>query len=202
MNEFPPSLDKLINEFTKFPGIGPKTAERLALYTLKMSNEDVKSIIDALSEAKSKIKFCKSCFSITEDEVCGICKSEKRDRDTICVVENYRDVVQIEKTGEYRGLYHVLMGHIAPLEGVGPRNLKINELVDRIEIEGIKEIILATNPNVEGDATSIYIAKLLKNKNVKITRIARGLPVGGDLEFADTLTLSKSLQGRETLNID
>jgi len=206
MSKFTPSIDKLIKEFSKFPGVGTKSAEKLALFLLGYSKEDIENLCDTIRNAKYKTKFCKICFSITEEDLCEICSNSKRSREWICVVESFKDVISIEKTLEYKGLYHVLGGHISPLDGIGPDELRINELASRIEkeyLEGnnIEEIILATNPNVDGDATSLYIARLLSKKfpKLKISRIAKGLPVGGDLEFADPLTLSRAINGRNKL---
>lgn len=202
-SKFTPSLDKLVKEFSRFPGIGPKSAEKLALYILTYSKDEIEHLCEVIRDVKYKTKFCSECFSITEKDVCGICSNSKRIREIICVVESFKDVLSIEKTNEYKGLYHVLGGHIAPLDGVGPEDLKIIELIRRIEKqktqrEPVEEIILATNPNVDGDATSMYIARQIGRKfpEINITRIAKGLPVGGDLEFADPLTLSRALDGR------
>ncbi len=201
--KFTPSLDKLVKEFSRFPGVGPKSAEKLALFLLTYSKEEIETLTQVIHDVKYKTKFCKECFSITEKDICSICSNPKRSREVICVVESFKDVLSIEKTNEYKGLYHVLGGHIAPLDGVGPEDLKIVELIRRIEKqktepEPIKEVILATNPNVDGDATSMYVARQIGKKfpDVRITRIAKGLPVGADLEFADPLTLSRALDGR------
>ncbi len=202
--KFTPSLDKLVKEFARFPGVGPKSAEKLALFTLSYTKDEIDNLCDAIQNVKIKTKFCRECFSITEKEKCEICENPKRLREIICVVESFKDVLSIEKTSEFRGLYHVLGGHIAPLDGVGPDDLKIRELLNRIEYynntgsDPVEEVILATNPNVDGDATSMYMARQIKKKfpSIKITRIARGLPVGGDLEFADPLTLSRAIEGR------
>jgi recombination protein RecR len=202
--KFTPSLDKLIKEFARFPGIGPKSAEKLALFLLSYTKDEIENLREAIRDVKYKTKFCKECFSLTEKDLCDICSDPRRSREIICVVESFKDVLSIEKTSEYRGLYHVLGGHIAPLDGVGPEDLKIVELLRRIdhykqtEMNPVEELILATNPNVDGDATSMYIARQVRKRfpNIKITRIARGLPIGGDLEFADPLTLSRAIQGR------
>lgn len=202
--KFTPSIDKLIKEFARFPGIGPKSAEKLALYMLKYSKDEVETLCSTLLSVKTKTRFCDECFSITEKDKCDICSNPKRSREVICVVESFKDVLSIEKTSEFRGLYHVLGGHIAPLDGIGPDDLKITELIKRIEYYNkvgqvpVEEVILAANPNVDGDATSMYIAKNLRKTfpKIKITRIARGLPVGGDLEFADPLTLTRAIEGR------
>lgn len=205
MSKFTPSLDNLIKEFSRFPGIGPKSAEKLALYVLGYSEEEIESLCDTIRDVKYKTRFCKVCFSITEKDICNICANPKRSQEVICIVESFKDVLSIEKTLEYKGVYHVLGGHIAPLDGVGPDDLKIIELIRRIEKakndvtkNSIEEIILATNPTVDGDATSMYIARQITKRypEIKITRIAKGLPVGGDLEFADPLTLTRALNGR------
>jgi recombination protein RecR len=202
-SKFTPSLDKLIKEFSKLPGIGPKSAEKLALYLLNYSKEDIENFCDSVRNVKYNTKFCKICFSITEDDICKVCANPKRHHEVVCVVESFKDVLSIEKTLEYKGVYHVLGGHIAPLDGVGPDDLRVNELIKRIERSKssntpVEEIILATNPNVDGDATSMYVARTIRKRfpEINITRIAKGLPVGGDLEFADPLTLSRALDGR------
>lgn len=193
------SLNELIEELEKFPGIGRKTAERLAFYILKSSQEDATRLSRAIINVKEKIKYCNICNNVTESDICFICKDSRRDDTTICVVENPKDVIVIEKTHEYRGLYHVLMGSISPLDGIGPDELKIESLLKRLSYGKIKEIIIATNPNVEGEATAMYLAKIIKQSGIKITRIAHGLPVGGDLEYADEVTISKALEGRREL---
>ncbi|MDH4127601.1 MAG: recombination mediator RecR [Spirochaetota bacterium] len=199
MNYYTSSMEKVVREFSKFPGIGTKSAEKLAFYVLKRSNKDVEDLCQALLSLKQNTKFCKVCFHLTEDDICSICKDLHRNKKVICVVEQFKDVISIEKTLEYKGLYHVLMGHLSPLEGIGPDDIKITELIKRVKQDKIEELILATNPNVEGDATSLYILEILKNHPIRITRIARGLPVGGDLEFADLITLSSSIAKREEL---
>ncbi|MFO7526193.1 MAG: recombination mediator RecR [Ignavibacteriaceae bacterium] len=185
-----------IEELSKLPGIGKKTAQRLALHLLKSSNENVENLINSISDLKSKIHFCKRCFNITEEELCRICQSNKRDSGIVCIVEEASDVIAVEKSHEYNGLYHVLGGVLSPLSGISPDELKIKELMKRFENEEIKEIILALNPDTEGETTSLYLAKLLKPFGVKITRIARGLPIGGDLEFADEATVGRALLNR------
>ncbi len=189
------SLNQLIEEFSQLPGIGRKSAQRLALYILKLPKEEVIKIAHALVNVKEKMKYCSVCWNFTETDPCDICKSAKREMNTICVVEEPNDVLAIEKTHEYHGLYHVLGGSLSPLEGIGPDDLKVRELLTRIS-PGIDEIILAMNPDIEGEATTIYLSRLLKPLGMKITRIARGIPVGGDLEFADEATLTKALEGR------
>jgi len=181
------------------PGIGPKTAQRLAFYILKNSSESVASLAKAILEAKEKVKNCSICGNITDQEICEICQNINRDKSIICVVERARDLIAIENTGEYKGLYHVLEGVISPLDGVEPENLKINSLLKRLKTEKIKEIILATNPNIEGEVTASYIAKLIEPLKIKVTRIAYGVPIGGSLEFADEVTLTQALMGRQEI---
>jgi recombination protein RecR len=189
------SVDRLIEEFSKLPGIGRKTAMRLVFYILKEDKTEAERLAQALLDVKDRVKYCSICFNITESDPCFICQDEKRDKSMICVVEEANDVLALEKTGEYKGLYHVLGGALSPLDGITPENLRIKELLHRVK-EEVKEIILATNPNVEGEATAIYLSKLIKPLGVRVTRIARGLPVGGDLEFADQVTLMRALEGR------
>jgi recombination protein RecR len=198
LNFYPHSLLKLIDEFTKFPGIGPKTAQRLAFHVLNMDEKDVESFSKALVDAKKNIKYCSVCGNLTDVDPCIICKNTERDKTTICVVEEPKDVIAMERTREFFGIYHVLHGSISPLGGIGPDDIRIKELLSRITPE-VKEVILATNPNVEGEATAMYIARLLKPLGVKVTRIAHGIPVGGDLEYADEVTLSKALEGRREI---
>ncbi len=192
------ALQQLIEEFAQLPGIGRKTAQRLALYILKQPREEVVKMAKSLVNVKDKIRYCSTCWNITEVDPCPICASHKRERTTICVVEEPNDVMAVEKTNEFRGLYHVLGGSLSPLDGIGPDDLKIRELLQRINDE-TSEVILALNPNVEGEATTIYLTRLLKPLGVRVSRIARGLPVGGDLEFADEATLTRALEGRVTL---
>jgi recombination protein RecR len=189
-------LQIAIEELSKLPSIGRKTAQRLALFLLKCSDESVNNLIKAVRDLKSKLQFCKKCFNISEEEFCEICKSNKRDKSLICVVEEASDVIAIEKSHEYNGIYHVLGGVLSPLTGVGPEQLKIKELIKRFENEKIGEIILAMNPDTEGEATSLYLAKLIKPLGIKVSRIARGLPVGGDLEFADEATIGRAVISR------
>jgi recombination protein RecR len=191
-----PSMAKLISELAKLPTIGPKTAQRLAFYILKTPNEDVKRLAEVIVEVKEKIKNCSICYNITEDDPCSICQDVKRDKKIICVVEQASDIIAMEKTKEYKGTYHVLGGAISPLDGITPEHLRIKELLNRIENNQIEEIIIATNPNVEGEATALYLTKLIKPLGLKLTRIAYGIPVGGDLEYADEVTLAKALEGR------
>jgi recombination protein RecR len=192
-------LARLIDEFSKMPGIGPKTAQRLAFYILKNSSERVASLAKAILEAKEKVKHCSICGNITDQEVCEICQNINRDKSIICVVEKVRDLIAIENTGEYKGLYHVLEGAISPLDGIEPENLKIDSLLKRLKTEKIKEIILATNPNIEGEVTASYLNKLIEPLNIKVTRIAYGVPIGGSLEFADEVTLTQALMGRQKI---
>jgi len=192
-------LARLIDEFSKMPGIGPKTAQRLAFYILKNSSESVASLAKIILEAKEKVKNCSICGNVTDQEICEICQNMNRDKSIICVVERARDLIAIENTGEYKGLYHVLEGVISPLDGVEPENLKIDSLLKRLKTEKIKEIILATNPNIEGEVTASYITKLIKPLKIKVTRIAYGVPIGGSLEFADEVTLTQALMGRQEI---
>lgn len=195
------ALEKLVEQFERLPSIGHKTAQRLAFHVLSMSDEQIKEFADTLSGAHSKIHRCAICQNLTEDEVCPICKSTARDRSMICVVEDPRDVAAFEKTGEFNGLYHVLHGVISPLDGVGPDEIKIKELLARLNgsDKQVKEIIMATNPTVEGEATAMYISKLLKPLGFKVSRLAYGVPVGAALEYADEVTLSRALEGRNDL---
>lgn len=185
-----------IEELSKLPGIGRKTAQRLALFLLKSSPENVENLINAIQDLKLKIRFCSKCFNISEDELCRVCQSPKRDSSIICVVEEASDVLAVEKSHEFNGLYHVLGGVLSPLSGIGPDELKIKELMRRFQTEDIKEVILALNPDTEGETTSLYLAKLLKPLGCKVTRIARGLPIGGDLEFADEATIGRAMLNR------
>ena len=188
-----------IEELSKLPGIGKKTAQRLALHILKNEQTSVDNLVKAITELKTKLHFCKRCFNITEDDLCEICKSVKRDTTKICVVEEASDVIAIEKTNEYNGLYHVLGGVLSPLSGISANDLKIKELLTRFESENITEIILAINPDTEGETTSLYLARLIKPLNIKVTRIARGIPIGGDLEFADEATIGRAMLNRMDL---
>ncbi|MFV9568703.1 recombination mediator RecR [Thermoanaerobacter mathranii] len=199
MGYYSASLAKLIEELSKLPGIGPKTAQRLAFFIINMPTEEVKSLSQSIIDAKEKIKYCKICYNITDTEVCNICNDKERDNSLICVVSHPMDVVAMEKIREYKGVYHVLHGVISPIEGIGPEDIKIKELLDRVKNGNVKEVILATNPDIEGEATAMYIAKLLKPLGVKVTRIAHGVPVGGDLEYTDVVTLSRALEGRREL---
>ncbi len=210
-----PSVEALVEQLMRLPTVGRKTAQRLAAYILKMPREEVEALAQALLAVKERVRQCAICFNVTDEEVCAICRSPRRDHATICVVEEPSDVLALERTGEYRGVYHVLGGVISPLDGIGPDDLRIRELVARVaptngdpqraalypegRIPRIQEVILALNPNVEGDTTAYYLAQLLKPLGVRVTRIARGLPIGGDLEYADEATLSRALEGRLAL---
>jgi len=189
-------LQIAIEELSKLPGIGKKTALRLSIYLLKTENESVERLVRSLRELKSKLRLCSRCFNLSEDELCQVCKSQKRDVSTICVVEEASDVIAIERTNEYNGLYHVIGGVLSPLSGIGPDSLKIKELIKRFAEENIKEVLLALNPDTEGETTTLYLAKIIKPFGIKVTRIARGLPIGGDLEFADDATIGRALNSR------
>ena len=195
----PEPVTKLIEAFAQLPGIGPKTASRLTFYLLRQPGEQSERLADAVRDLKQKIVFCSTCFNITEESPCAICRDEGRDRSIICVVEEPLDVVAIDRTGGYRGLYHVLHGAISPVEGIGPDELRINELMMRLKAEPVQEVLLATNPNLEGEATGMYLARILQPMGVRVTRLARGLPVGGDLEYADAVTLGRALEGRSEM---
>jgi len=190
------SMQNLIKEFSKMPGIGTKTAERLAFYIIKLSQEDAERLAQSVLKVKSAIRFCKICNNLSEDDVCLICQDESRDRALICVVEEPNDVSAIEKVGKFNGIYHVLLGRLSPLDGIGPDALKIKELVERVRKSKIKELVLATNSDTEGEITALYIAKLFKPYKIKITRLAHGIPVGSDLKYADQATLMKAIEGR------
>lgn len=192
-------LARLVEQFERLPGIGYKSAQRLAYYVLGLTDGEVKQLSDSILEAHDKIHTCKVCCNLTDQELCSICRNESRDHATICVVENPRDVVAMERTRDYSGAYHVLHGVISPLNGVGPDQLRIKELLDRVKSGTVKEVIMATNPTVEGEATAMYVSRLLKPIGVKVTRLAYGIPVGGDLEYADEVTLSRALEGRSEL---
>jgi recombination protein RecR len=196
---FTPPLARLIEEFQKFPGVGPKSAQRMAFFVLNMSAEDVGKFAEVVVEAKDKVKHCSKCFHLSANDPCEICTNEKRDSGTICVVADSRDVIALEKTREYRGFYHVLSGLISPLEGRGPEQLRIRELINRAHNEGAKEVILAINPTIEGDATVLYISSFLKPLSIKVTRIAFGLPMGSDLEYAYEITLTRAMEGRREI---
>ena len=199
MSSYSPSIEKLIESFEKLPSIGHKTAIRLAFHMLDMTNEEIEEFTKSITDAKQKLKFCSTCFNIADTDPCYICSDVKRDQSTICVVEDVRDIMAMERTHEYKGVYHVLHGTISPMNGIGPDEIKIKELLNRIRDNDIKEVIIATNPRVEGEATSIYISKLVKAFNIKVTRIAHGIPVGGDLEYTDEITLMKAMEGRREI---
>lgn len=192
-------LAKLIEHFRALPGIGNKTAVRLAYHILDMDADQAKALAGAIIEAKEKIGFCNTCFNLSDQNPCAICASEQRDHSVICVVEQPQDVAAMERMREYHGVYHVLHGALSPLEGVGPDQIRIKELIYRLSSDTVREVIMATNPNVEGEATAMYLAKLLKPMGIKVTRIAHGLPVGGDLEYADEVTLSKAMENRREI---
>ncbi len=189
-------VQKLIDELGRLPGVGPKSAQRIAYHLLKIPPEDARRLARAIDDVKERVGWCRRCFNIAEGELCAICRDERRDATLVCVVEEPRDTVAVERTQEYKGLYHVLQGAISPIEGIGPEQLRIKELLARVGDEGITEVILATNPNIEGEATAMYLARLLRPLGVKVTRPASGLPVGGDLEYADEVTLGRALEGR------
>ena len=193
-------VQDVIDEFGRLPGIGPKSAQRIAFYLLRVSKQDASRLARAITEMKDRITFCRTCFNIAEGEQCGLCLDDRRDANVLCVVEEPPDIVAIERTGEFRGRYHVLQGAISPIEGIGPDQLRIRELVARLEPEGVREVIVCTNPNIEGEATAMYLARLLKPLGLRVTRIASGLPVGGDLEYADELTLGRALEGRRSMD--
>ena len=200
MAYYPEPVARLIDALQRLPGIGPKTAQRLTFYMLKRPHDEVRELGQALLAVKEKITYCRTCFNVTDEDTCRICDDPRRDRHVICVVEEPNDLLAMERTGEYKGRYHVLLGALSPLDGIGPEDLKIRELLARLDDQSATEIILATNPNVEGEATALYLAKLLRPLAVRVTRIARGLPVGGDLEYADQVTLSKALEGRREIS--
>ena len=196
----PPAVTDLIEELKRMPGIGQKTAERLSFFVMRGSNERANKLADAVRNIKEKIILCSQCHGITEINPCEICRDPKRDPSVVCVVEEPHDVYAMENMGHFRGVYHVLMGVISPLDGIGPSELTIEALKERVMKDNIQEVVLATNPDMEGESTAVYIAKILKPANIKVTRIARGLPVGGDIEYADEVTLLKSLEGRTEMN--
>jgi len=199
MVAIPEAVTRLVDEFSRLPGIGPKTASRLAYYLLRAPVAQVHALGEAISTLRDRITFCSQCFNITEADPCPVCTDERRERNTVCVVEEPLDVLAIERTGEYRGLYHVLHGAISPVEGIGPDDLRIAELVGRARVAGITEVILATNTSLEGEATAMYIQRQLLPLELRVTCLARGLPVGGDLEYADSVTLARALEGRREM---
>jgi recombination protein RecR len=196
---YPEPVARLIDALQRLPGIGPKTAQRLTFFLLKRPLEEVRELASSLIAVKERIVYCSTCFNVTDQDPCRICADPARDGAVVCVVEEPNDLLAMERTGEFKGRYHVLLGALSPLDGIGPDDLKVRELLLRLESGEAREIILATNPNVEGEATALYLARLLRPLGVRITRIARGLPVGGDLEYADQVTLSKALEGRREI---
>ncbi|NQT21979.1 MAG: recombination protein RecR [Candidatus Omnitrophica bacterium] len=196
MKGFPQSMNALITYFGKMPGIGPKTAQRLAFFILKTSEENARNFADAILKVKAQVRFCSVCNNLSDSKVCHICSNPQRNKDVVCVVERPNDVISIEKMGKYNGVYHVLLGALSPLDGIGPKDLKIVELIKRIKRDTMKEVIIATDSHTEGEATALYITKLLKGTGLKVTRIASGIPVGANLEYADQATLMKAFEGR------
>jgi recombination protein RecR len=194
-------VQDLIDELGRLPGVGPKSAQRIAFHLLKVEPADAERLARAIHEVKAKVHFCKVCFNVAEGELCRICRDARRDPTLVCVVEEPRDLVAVERTQEFKGRYHVLGGAISPIEGIGPDDLRIRELLRRLESEGVREVILATNPNIEGEATAMYLARLLSPLGVRVTRIASGLPVGGDLEYADEITLGRAFAGRREMAV-
>ncbi len=199
MRYYAKPLNRLIGEMSKLPGIGGKTAQRLAFHILSMEDKEAFALAEAIQDAKRSMRYCSVCGNLTESDPCSICSDETRDRSVICVVENARDVVSMEKIREYKGQYHVLHGAISPMDGIGPEDINLKSLITRLQDERVKELILATNPTIEGEATAMYIARLIKPSGIKVTRIAHGVPVGGDLEYADEVTLLKAMEGRREL---
>ena len=202
MSIYTPAVQTLIDELGKLPGVGPKSAQRIAFHLVKLSEEDAIRLSNAISEAKEKVRFCEKCFNMSDEPICEICSDSRRDPSLVCVVEEPRDIVAVERTQEYKGFYHVLQGAINPIDGIGPEQLRVKELLARLQENPISEVILCTNPNIEGEATAMYLARLLEPLGLSITRIASGLPVGGDLEYADELTLGRALEGRRAIEVD
>lgn len=192
-------IARLLDELERLPGIGPKSAQRIAYWLLTSEHSDAQRLADAIVEVKRSIHFCERCFNFAESDLCSVCADAKRDTTIICVVEEPRDLAAVERTSEYRGVYHVLHGAISPIDGIGPEQLRVRELVDRLGREAISEVVIATNPNVEGETTALYLARLIKPLGIRVTRIASGLPVGGDLEFADEVTLGRALEARREM---
>tara|TARA_Y100001970_G_scaffold170240_1_gene208041 strand:- start:1154 stop:1762 length:609 start_codon:yes stop_codon:yes gene_type:complete len=199
---YTPAVQTLIDELGKLPGVGPKSAQRIAFHLVKLNEEDAIRLSTAISEAKEKVRFCEKCFNMSDEPICEICSDSRRDPSLVCVVEEPRDIVAVERTQEYKGFYHVLQGAINPIDGIGPEQLRVKELLARLQENPISEVILCTNPNIEGEATAMYLARLLEPLGLSITRIASGLPVGGDLEYADELTLGRALEGRREVEVD
>ena len=202
MSIYTPALQKLIDELGKLPGVGPKSAQRIAFHLIKIPEQEALSLADAIQQAKQKVRFCETCFNMSDEAICEICSDSQRDSRLVCVVEEPRDIVALERTREYKGLYHVLQGAINPIDGIGPEQLKIRELLERLKGNTVVEVILCTNPNIEGEATAMYLAKLIEPLGIQVSRIASGLPVGGDLEYADELTLGRALEGRRNISGD
>ena len=202
MSIYTPAIQKLIDELGKLPGVGPKSAQRIAFHLIKIPEQDALSLADAIQQAKQKVRFCETCFNMSDEAICEICSDSQRDSTLVCVVEEPRDIVALERTREYKGLYHVLQGAINPIDGIGPEQLKIRELLERLKGNTVVEVILCTNPNIEGEATAMYLAKLIEPLGIQVSRIASGLPVGGDLEYADELTLGRALEGRRNISGD
>jgi recombination protein RecR len=200
MGVYAQPVQELIDELGRLPGIGPKSAQRIAFHLLKMEKVDALRLARAITEAKDRVAFCERCFNIAEGPLCDLCADDRRDSTVLCVVEEPRDIVAVEKTQEFNGRYHVLQGAISPIEGIGPEQLRVRELLARLDAEEVSEVILCTNPNLEGEATAMYLSRLLKDLQIKVTRIASGLPVGGDLEYADELTLGRALEGRREVS--
>ena len=200
MAHYPEPFARLIEALQRLPGIGPKSAQRMTFFLLKRPLDEVRELSEAIMAVKEKITYCRLCFNVTDEDPCRICADPARDDRVLCVIEEPNDLLAMERTGEFRGRYHVLLGELSPLDGIGPEDIKIRELLARLETGETTEVILATNPNVEGEATAIFLAKLLRPLGVRVTRIARGLPVGGDLEYADQVTLSKALEGRREIS--
>lgn len=199
MSKFIPAISRLIDEFAKLPGVGKKSAQRLAFYVINMDQSQAVNFAEAILDVKRKVRYCDRCFNLTDQDICDICSNQKRDHHLMCVVETPRDLIAIENTKEFHGYYHVLHGAISPMEGIGPNEIKIKELIMRLQNDETKEIIIATNPTIEGEATAMYISKLLKGTDILVTRLAHGIPVGGDLEYADEITLARSIENRRTL---
>ena len=197
---YTPAVQALIDELGKLPGIGPRSAQRLALHIIKSDGEDVSRLARAIEDAKAKVRFCERCFNLSDGDLCSICSDAKRSSEIICVVEDSRDIAALERTGEFRGRYHVLLGLIDPLQGVNPQQLKIRELLNRLKPEGIQEVVMCVSNNTEGEVTAMYISKLLSNLDVVVTKLASGLPVGGDIEFADEVTLGRAFGNRQRLD--
>ena len=199
MSLYSPSIEKLIESFEKLPSIGHKTAVRLAFYLLNSTEEETNEFVSSIIDAKKNLRYCSKCYNISDTDPCNICSNPRRDNSIICVVEDVKDIIAMERTHEFKGLYHVLHGSISPMNGIGPDDIKIKELLARLQDGVVKEIILATNPRVEGEATAMYLSKLIKPLGIKVTRIARGIPIGGDLEYTDEVTLTQALEGRRDI---